>query len=207
MCINVPLPLQIATVSTRVSTEKTRRIVSVGFLQQEKQDFTSVGANLELFYQFFSMQTSKGDSLIFPRCWLFNDAVTSCEFRHALSRCVESVVGFHGFPSLFSRCSSCWQDALAKLFTLVLSWGTVPSLWKHSVVVSIFEQGDAIDSGSATLDPQSHQTAAPSVWGADVSVDSFSNVLSMRDINTIEKAFYTSWIEATLVRLHDTLGV
>ena len=50
-------------------------------------------------------------------------------------------------------------------------------------------------------------------WGADVLVGSLVNILSMRASThtfvafvDIEKAFDTSWVEATLVRLHD-IGV
>ena len=40
-----------------------------------------------------------------------------------------------------------WQSALVKLFNLVLAWGTVPSLWKHSIVVPIFKQSDPSSPG------------------------------------------------------------
>ena len=41
-----------------------------------------------------------------------------------------------------------WQSALVKLFNLVLAWGAVPSLWKHSIVVPIFKQGDPSSPGN-----------------------------------------------------------
>ena len=74
---------------------------------------------------------------------LFYDPFTSSELRRALSRCVESAVGLDSFPYfLFKVFFPWWQDALVKLFNLALAWGTVPSLWKHSVVVPIFKQGN-----------------------------------------------------------------
>ena len=63
------------------------------------------------------------------------------------------------------------------------------------------------------INQQLHPSQGGFRWGADALVDSLVNVLSMRASThtfvafvDIEKAFETSWVEATLVRLHD-IGV
>ena len=116
-----------------------------------------------------------------------------------------------------------WQSALVKLFNLVLAWGAVPSLWKHSIIVTIFEQGDPSSPGNfrpvslasccfKVLEHLIHARIAPFInrqlsesqggfrWGADALVGSLVNLLTMRASThafvafvDIEKAFDTSW--------------
>ena len=84
-----------------------------------------------------------------PQCQEFFDSpFKTSELRCALSRCIESAVDFDGLPySFFKVMFSWWQSALVKLFNLVLAWGAVPSLWKRSIVVFIFKQGDPSSPG------------------------------------------------------------
>ena len=67
------------------------------------------------------------------------------------------------FPdSLFKVMFPWWQSALVKLFNLVLAWSAVPSLWKHSIIVPIFKQGDPSSPGN--FRPVSLRLAASKFW-------------------------------------------
>ena len=58
-------------------------------------------------------------------------------------------VGADGLPySLFKVEFPWWQTALLRLYNLALSWGTIPSLWKHSIVIPVFKQGDPTVAGN-----------------------------------------------------------
>ena len=55
--------------------------------------------------------------------------------------CVDSAVGLNGVPhSLFKVPFPWWQHALLNFFNLVLFWGVVLTLWKRSIVVSVFSR-------------------------------------------------------------------
>ena len=63
--------------------------------------------------------------------------------------CAESAVGANGLPySLFKVEFPWWQTALLRLYYLALSWGTIPSLWKHSIVIPCLKQSDPTVTGN-----------------------------------------------------------
>ena len=126
-----------------------------------------------------------------------------------------------------------WQDALLAFFNLVFSWSVVPTVWKRSIIVPVFKRGDPtlpnnyrpISLASCffkILEHLVHSRIAPHIipqlddsqsgfcWGADVLVGSLVSILSARSSShtlvafiDIQKAFDTSWVEGTLVRLFD----
>ena len=159
---------------------------------------------------------------------------SAADLRQALRRCAESAVGADGLPySLFKVEFPWWQTALLRLYNLALSCGTIPSLWKHSIVIPVFKQGDPTVAGNfrpislasccfkvlehlihdrivSHVSQQLHNSQGGYRWGADLVAGSFIDVLNARStIHTfvafidIQKAFDTSWVEATLLRLHE----
>ena len=121
---------------------------------------------------------------------------------------------------------------LLKFFNLVLRWNVVPSSWKLSHVVSVFKHGDPAEPDHhrpislascafKIFERLVHGRIAPHIsdrldecqggfrWGADACVYGLLDTLRLReDMHTfcafvdIREAFDTSWVEATLVRLH-----
>ena len=127
-------------------------------------------------------------------------------------------------------------ERVGEIVQLCLGVGCCPSLWKHSIIVPIFKQGDPSRPGNfrpvslasccfKVLEHLIHARIAPYInrqvsesqggfrWGADALVGSLVNLLTIR-VSThtfvafvdIEMAFDTSWVEVTLVRLHN-IGV
>ena len=113
-------------------------------------------------------------------------------------------------------------------FNLVFSWSVVPTVWKRSIIVTVFKRGDPTLPNNyrpislASLEHLVHSRIALHVipqldesqggfrWGADVLVGSLVSILSARSSShtfvafiDIQKAFDTSWVEGTLVRLFD----
>ena len=116
-------------------------------LEQWRQHFMSVGpqssSSFDPSFHADVMRRFADFCALLPVPGVFDSPFTTSKLRCALSRCVESAVGLDGLPhSLFKVMFPWWQSALVKLFNLVLAWGAVPSLWNHSIVVSIFKQGD-----------------------------------------------------------------
>ena len=135
--------------------------------------------------------------------------------------------------SVFKTNFPWWQSAVLLFFNLVLSWGVVPTLWKRSIVVPVFKRGDPslatnfrpISLASCCfkifehlvharigphISPQLDECQGGFRWGADSLVGSLVDLLSSRSsLHTyvafidIHKAFDTSWVEGTLVRLFD----
>ena len=109
-------------------------------LEQWRQRFMSVGARSSSSFDppFHADVMRKFADLcaIPPVPGVFDSPFTTSELRCALSRCVESAVSLDGLShSLYKVMFPWWQSALVKLFNLVLAWGAVPSLWKHSIVI------------------------------------------------------------------------
>ena len=135
--------------------------------------------------------------------------------------------------SLFKTNFRWWQEAVLSFLNLSLFWGVVPSHWKHSIVVPVFKRGDPsvphnyrpislascffkllerliLSRISPHISPQLDEPQGGFRWGADLLVGSLVSLLSSRPSShtfvafiDIRKAFDTSWVEGTLVRLFD----
>ena len=136
--------------------------------------------------------------------------------------------------STFQQHLPWWRAMLLDFFNLLLSWNVVPSVWKLSQVVPVFKDGDPADPDRyrpislascafKVFERLIHGRIAPHIcnrlddsqggfrWGADACVYGLVDALRLRqDTHTfcafvdIRKAFDTSWVEATLVRLHQS---
>ena len=136
--------------------------------------------------------------------------------------------------STFQQHLPWWRAMLLGFFNLLLSWNVVPSVWKLSQVVPVFKDGDPADPDRyrpislascafKVFERLIHGRIAPHIcnrlddsqggfrWGADACVYGLVDALRLRqDTHTfcafvdIRKAFDTSWVEATLVRLHQS---
>ena len=139
--------------------------------------------------------------------------------------------------SLFKVNFPWWQDAILNFYNLVFSWSAVPTLWKRSVIVPVFKRGDPSQATNYRpislasccfkvlehmvlsrigphICPQLDESQGGFRWGADCLVGSLVSVLSSRSSShtfvafiDIQKAFDTSWVEGTLVRLFDPVSL
>ena len=130
-----------------------------GFLQTQAVLFRNM-RSLDGWRTHFSSVSSRGSTMmrssspsrpglmrLFPPPQVLDYAsFSSSELRHALTQCVDSAVGLDGLPySLFKANFPWWQEAILSFLNLTLAWGVVPSLWKHSIVVPVFNRGDPSD--------------------------------------------------------------
>ena len=176
-----------------------------------------------------SLRKSRRWSLVF-----FDAPFTPSELRRALTLCFDSAVGIDGLPySVFKTNLPWWQSAVHHFFNLVLSWGVVPTPWKRSIVVPVFQRGDpSLPTNFRPISLASccfkifehlvHARIGPHIssqlddcqggfrWGADSLVGSLVDLLTSRSSShtfvafiDIHNAFDTSWVEGTLVRLFD----
>ena len=136
--------------------------------------------------------------------------------------------------STFQQHFPWWRAMLLDFFNLLLSWNVVPSVWKLSQVVPVFKDGDPADPDRyrpislascafKVFERLIHGRIAPHICNrlddsqggfrccADACVYGLVDALRLRqDTHTfcafvdIRKAFDTSWVEATLVRLHQS---
>ena len=71
----------------------------------------------------------------------FDALFSASELSNALSLCHDSAPGQDGLPySAFQPRLPWWHHMLLKFFNLVLRWNVVPSSWKFSQVVPVFNQ-------------------------------------------------------------------
>ena len=156
---------------------------------------------------------------------LFDGPFTPSELRPALTLCFDSAVGIDGLPySVFRTNLPWWQSAVLHFFNLVLSWGGGP----HSVEAQHcgsclqawgppFLSPVVASKSSSTwsklaphLSPTRRMSREGFRWGADSLVGSLVDLLTSRSSShtlvafiDIHKAFDTSGVEGTLVRLFD----
>ena len=162
----------------------------------------------------------------------FDALFSASELSNALRLCHDSAPGQDSLPySAFQPRLPWWHHRLLKFFNLVLRWNVVPSSWKLSHVVPVFKHGDPAEPdhyrpislascafkiferlvhGRITpISDRLDECQGGFRWGADACVYGLLDTLQLReDMHTfcpfvdIRKAFDTSWVEATLVRLH-----
>ena len=156
----------------------------------------------------------------------FDALCTHAELRRALSYCIDSAVGLDGLPYSLKVNFPSWQDAILNIYNLVCSWSHRPDPAETQCHRPCLQKKGAFSSNElsahfsgfmqfqgsriASIGPNSLMNLTVASGGAPTLVGLLVSVLSSRSSShtfvafvDIQKAFDTSWVEGTLVRLFD----